>query len=222
MSYSPYKIRNFDRMKTIHYNEKNIDTLVINDLLQKGGVIGFPTETVYGLGAFISNEEAIRKIYALKNRPEEKAMIVHIGKIEQVYLLADDIPEDFFLLSSRFLPGPLTIILKKKNTLSRLVSSYDTVAIRYPSHKLALKLLNDLEEPIVGTSANISNQSPALSSIEVVKYFEGKIDCIIDGGKSNLGLPSTILSLVGEMKILRVGSITKKQLEQVIKKPIIM
>jgi L-threonylcarbamoyladenylate synthase len=209
-------------METIYYSDLKIEDLpFINELLEKGGIIAFPTETVYGLGAFISNDEAIKKIYILKNRPLEKALTVHFGSAEQVYIVAEDIPEDFFLLSQYFLPGPLTMVLKKKSSVSRLVSAYDTVAVRIPSHPTALKFLKTLKEPIIGTSANISSQKDPISMREVSVNFHNKIECIIDGGICNVGIPSTILNLVGEIKIIRKGTISKEHIEQVLHKKIL-
>lgn len=209
-------------METIYYNIlKSEDLPSIKEILERGGVVGFPTETVYGLGASISNDEAIKKIYLLKNRPPEKALTVHLGLIEQVYKVAEDLPPEFFLLYDHFLPGPLTIVLKKKKSVSKMVSSYDTVAVRFPSHPTALKFLKILEDPIIGTSANISSQKDPLSAQEVVKSFDGKIDCIIDGGICDVGIPSTILNLVGELKILRKGSIEKEEIEKILGRKII-
>lgn len=203
-------------MQTALFQGLNIDIEYINKILEKGGVIAFPTETVYGLGAFISNDEAIKKIYSLKNRPYEKALTVHMGSLDQAYLVAKEIPKEFFLLADHFLPGPLTIILKKRNNLSRMVSSLSTVGIRIPSHPVAQHLLRGLKEPIIGTSANVSSQKPLTSAQEVSEIFGGKVESIIDGGTCEVGIPSTVLSLAEEPVILRNGFITQAQIEAVL------
>ena len=201
-------------MKTIYFKEENLDLDYINAVLERGGVIAFPTETVYGLGSSIYNEAAINRIYELKSRPNEKALIVHMGKLQQVYMVAEDIPDAFFDLARAFLPGPLTIILKKKKEVSNLISPFNTIAVRIPSHPIALKLLKGLQFPIVGTSANISNQKNPISFIDVAKNFHEKVDCIIDGGICDIGQPSTIISLVDSNEILRKGIISKSQIEK--------
>ena len=204
-------------MQTTYFNKDNLDTGYINKILKNGGVIAFPTETVYGLGAFISNEQGLKKIYTLKHRSENKPLTVHIGNISQAKLVAKDLPPAFFKLAEQFLPGPLTIIVKKQEGVSSLVSPFDTVGIRIPSHPLTLKLLKEIENPIVGTSANESSLKSSVSAVEVLNSFENKIDCIIDGGLCDIGLPSTIVDLTDQIKILRNGFITKDQIENALK-----
>jgi L-threonylcarbamoyladenylate synthase len=209
-------------MRTLFFKGVDFDIKYINDLLQKGGIIGFPTETVYGLGASISNDAAIRKVYELKKRPLEKALIVHMGKLDQVHFVAEDIPDEFFLLASTFLPGPLTLVLKKKKEISSLVSSLNTIGVRIPSHPVALHLLRGIDEPIIGTSANISHHKSPVSAEEVLDNFDGQIECIIDGGRCDIGVPSTILSLVDGIKILRKGLITPEQIQQVLGREVVL
>lgn len=203
-------------MDTLQLQEETLDLENISKALKDGEVIAFPTETVYGLGALISNEEALKKIYLLKERPERKALIVHISKIEDVKKVAKDIPKIFYLLASHFFPGPVSFILKKRNDLSPLVSSYDTVAVRMPAHGLTLKLIDFLKEPIVGTSANISNEKNPVTFKDVLSAFGGKIHAIIDGGICPIGIPSTIIDLTDGMKILREGFITIDQINAVL------
>ena len=205
-------------MQTIYFNKINMDIQCVSDVLEQNGIVGFPTETVYGLGALISKDKAIEKIYRLKARPAEKALTIHIGNINQVHLVADEIPDDFFILAKCFLPGPLTIVLKKKEGVSPLISSLDTIAIRIPSHPLSLKLLKGLKSPIIGTSANISSYPSPVTADEVSNNFHNKIECIIDGGPCDKGIPSTVISIVDEIKILREGSITKEQIESALNK----
>jgi L-threonylcarbamoyladenylate synthase len=204
-------------MKTLFFNEHTLDLGFIKSALLNNGVIGFPTETVYGLGAFISQDDALKKIYELKIRSPSKALTIHASKIEKVFEVSSDITDDFFLLAEHFLPGPLTIILKKKKSISSLISPYETIGFRVPSHPLALKVLSFLDEPLVGTSANISSSKSPVSAKEVMDVFDGKISCVIDGGQCPIGVASTVISLVGEIKILRVGSISKEEIEKVLK-----
>ncbi len=206
-------------MHTFYYS-KNSDLIHVKSLLENGEVIAFPTETVYGLGALISQNKAIEDIYALKKRLESKALTVHAGSLESVNMVAKDIPEDFYLLARHFLPGPLTVILKKNEKISSLISPYETIGFRIPAHKTALSLLKMLKEPIVGTSANISSCKSPVCANEVLDTFNEKISCIIDGGRCKIGVASTVLSLVGEISILREGSITKEQIEKVLNKTV--
>ena len=199
-------------MPPIYFNETNLDMKKINNILKNEGVVIFPTETVYGLGAFISKENALKKIYDLKQRPRNKPFTVHIGDIKQAELVARELPKEFFQLAEHFLPGPLTIIVKKNPNISALVSPFDTIGIRFPAHPLILKLLKHLDEPIVGTSANISSRKNPISAKEAAEPFTENIDCIIDGGLCNIGQPSTIINLVGSIRILRQGFITPKQI----------
>ncbi|NGX63996.1 MAG: Threonylcarbamoyl-AMP synthase [Candidatus Anoxychlamydiales bacterium] len=186
-------------------------------LLENQNVVAFPTETVYGLGAHVFKEEAIEKIYTLKNRDRKKSLIVHISKIEDVKKVARDIPDAFYILAQKFFPGPLTIILKKKDTIPSIVSESSTIAVRMPNNIYTLKLIELLKEPIVGTSANISNAKNPISAKDVLDTFMGKIDAIIDSGICPIKVPSTIISLVDSYKILRQGSISKDQIDSVLK-----
>lgn len=207
-------------MDTMCYSEENINFEKIKNLFKEGHVIGFPTETVYGIGALFSKEDAINKIYLLKKRDKDKPFILHLAKPSDVENFAEDIPEDFYLLAKYFMPGPLTVILKKKKTLNKKFL-LDTIAVRVPAHGLTLKILDLLKEPIVGTSANISFKKNSLSAEEVKDIFFGKISSIIDGGRCSLGIPSTIVSLTDAPKILREGFVQKEQIENVLQKKVV-
>jgi L-threonylcarbamoyladenylate synthase len=191
-------------------------------LLRRGEIIAFPTETVYGLGAKISDERAIKKIYEIKGRPADNPLIVHIGDLAHVELLAEDIPDDFFLLQKRFFPGPLTVILKRRGEITPLVSAgLPTIALRMPSHPVARALLQELGEPIAAPSANLSGK-PSPTTIEHVREdFEGKIPLILDGGPCQFGIESTVISLIHrEPTLLRPGSITKEAIEDTLGKKV--
>jgi len=205
-------------MKTTFYSEENIDFFNIKKIFEKGGIIGFPTETVYGIGSLISNDEAIEKIYKIKKRDRKKSFIIHLARIEDVNKVAEEIPNEFYTLAKYFMPGPLTVILKKKKSLNKKSFPLDTVAIRVPAHGITLKFLKYLKEPIVGSSANISNEKSAISAKEVLNIFNGKISSVVDGGICPIGIPSTIVSLINGIKIIREGFVKKEQIELVLEK----
>ncbi len=189
--------------------------------LQKGEAIGFPTDTVYGLGVDIENSDAHRHLYRLKQRPQNKAFIVHMGKIEHVHLFAQDIPQDFYLLAKHFFPGGLTLVLPKKKNVLPTISDMDTIACRMPDHPLFLALIEYLQKPIVGTSANLSGEKNPLCAKDVLQSFNEKIPYILDGGSCPLQVPSTVLSLVeGEPLVYREGAVSIEKIEAVLNKKV--
>ena len=183
------------------------------ELIKKGEIVAFPTETVYGLGGDAFNETAVKKIYEAKNRPSDNPFIVHFGKIEDVeqagYLT--DTAEKIF---KRFSPGPLTIVLKKKPEIPYCVTAgLETVGIRIPSHPLAREFLIKCGTPVAAPSANVSKRVSPTSAQYVYDDMNGKIPAIIDGGRCEVGIESTVLDLSGEIPtILRPGAITKEML----------
>ena len=186
-------------------------------LLADGELVAFPTETVYGLGAHALDAEAVRGIFAAKGRPADNPLIVHIHDRRQL----DDICEvnDLALrLMDAFWPGPLTIILPRKAAVPDVVSAkLDTVAVRMPSHPVAMAMLKACNLPIAAPSANRSGKPSPTSAQHVFDDMDGRIPLIIDGGESDVGLESTVISLVGEKPcILRPGGVTKAMLEGVI------
>ena len=188
------------------------------DILQTGGLVAFPTETVYGLGADAMNPEAPRKIYAAKGRPSDNPLIVHIAKWEDLPLVASEIPERAKKLSDTFWPGPLTMILNKKEQVPKeTTGGLDTVAVRMPGDEIALKLIEKSGCLIAAPSANTSGRpSPTLAE-HVLQDLNGRIPLILDGGEVGIGIESTILDLTEEIPvILRPGRITKEMLEHVI------
>lgn len=190
--------------------------------LKNGDPVVFPTETVYGLGAPIFNEEAIQKIFLIKNRPRDNPLIAHISKMKEAYYLAEELGEIFELLAKAFWPGPLTLIAKKRMIVSDLVSAgHPTIAIRMPKHKLARKLIKGVGEPLVAPSANLSGRPSPTSASDAIEDLDGKVRYIIDGGSCQLGLESTVLSLMNETPLLlRPGMITQEEIEKVLKMPI--
>jgi L-threonylcarbamoyladenylate synthase len=181
-------------------------------ILQSGGIVAFPTDTVYGLGAMAFNSNAIESIYTAKDRPIEKAIPILIGDLSDLDQVADDIPNMALRFASRFWPGPLTCIVPKKQTLPIAVSATQTVAVRIPDHPDARALLR-AAGPLAVTSANISGQSSPSTAQEVYDQLKGHIPLILDGGKTKGGIPSTLVDCTGETPIiLREGPITLTEL----------
>ena len=189
-------------------------------ILRDGGLVAFPTETVYGLGANALEASAAKKIYKAKGRPSDNPLIIHICRVEDVEILARDIPERAYQLAQVFWPGPLTIILKKKDVVPYgTTGGLDTVAISLPANQIARKLIEEAGVFVAAPSANISGKPSPTKAEHVIKDMEGKVDMIIDGGSATLGLESTIVDLSGDSPvILRPGCITKAMLENVIGK----
>ena len=179
------------------------------DIIKKGGLVAFPTETVYGLGADATDKNAAKKIYAAKGRPSDNPLIIHIACPEDAEGYAYTSPL-YYKLAKAFMPGPLTVILPKRDTIPREVTGgLDSVAVRCPSHGIARMLIAEAGVPIAAPSANISGSPSPTRAEHVLKDMDGKIDAIIDGGECEIGLESTIVKLDGNKAILlRPGAIT--------------
>lgn len=188
------------------------------DILRRGGLVAFPTETVYGLGANALNTDAAARIYAAKGRPSDNPLIVHIADTGDIERLAMDIPDKAFMLAEAFWPGPLTIILPKKNIVpDETTGGLSTVAIRMPSHPVALALIRESGLYIAAPSANVSGRPSPTLAAHVEEDMTGRIDMILDGGAVGIGIESTIVDLTGSLPaILRPGYVTKAMLEQII------
>ncbi len=187
-------------------------------VLQNNGLVAFPTETVYGLGGNAMEPDAAAKIYAAKGRPSDNPLIVHIADTSAVYELAQEVPDKAKLLMEAFWPGPLTIILPKKTQVpDGTTGGLNTVAIRMPSHPVALSLIRESGLYIAAPSANTSGRpSPTLAS-HVMEDMNGRIEMILDGGAVGIGIESTIVDLTSEVPvILRPGFITKSMLEEIV------
>lgn len=187
-------------------------------LLKNGEVVAFPTETVYGLGACIFNEEAIQKVFDVKGRPIDNPLIAHICDLDQLSKIARDIPQDFYRLAKVFFPGPLTIVLKRNPKVPDIVSGgLDTIAVRMPSHPIANELIRLVGEPLVAPSANLSGKPSATRAEHVMDDLSGKISGVIDGGPTEIGIESTVISLISEQPvILRHGNVQQEEIEIVL------
>lgn len=206
-------ISNID-INNIDYEEIKIQA----KLLREGKTVIFPTETVYGLGANALDENAVKKIYEAKGRPSDNPLIVHIYEKEEVYNLAKDISDKAKLVIEKLWPGPITIILNKKDIIPYKTSGgLDTVAIRMPSNIIARAIIKEAGIPIAAPSANISGRPSPTKAKHVYEEMNGRVDGIVLGGDSNFGLESTVLDLTEETPmILRPGSITKEVLEELL------
>lgn len=183
--------------------------------LEKNEIVAIPTETVYGLAANIYSETAIKKIFETKGRPQNNPLIVHIGTKNAVFDLATNIPQKARILIEKFWPGPLTLVLPKKDTISNSITSgKDTVAIRMPNHPVTLELLNLLKFPLAAPSANPFSSISPTSARHVANYFENKIPMILDGGNCKNGIESTIIGFENDLPILyRLGSVSVEAIE---------
>ena len=187
------------------------------ELIKQGKIVVFPTETVYGIGTNGLDENAVKKLYKVKQRPLNKPISLLVSNMQMIDLIAKDITDIEYRIMKKFFPGPLTIILKKKNIVPDIVTSgQDTVGVRMPSGKIARQLVEIAGVPIAAPSANITGEPSGTNLQDIKKHFEGKADCFIDGGNSELGLASTIVQVVdGEPQILRQGSITLEQIKEI-------
>lgn len=186
------------------------------ELIKKGELVAFPTETVYGLGADALRPEAAKKIYAAKGRPSDNPLIVHICKYEELLSIAKNVPAQAKKLADAFWPGPLTMVVRKNEKVPyETTGGMDTVAIRMPNHPVALKLIEESGCLIAAPSANTSGKPSPTEAAHVARDMNGRIPMILDGGPVKIGLESTIIDLTEEKPmILRPGYITKEMLEE--------
>lgn len=215
-------------MKTIVRNVENKDNKeAIREaagLLREGKLVAFPTETVYGLGGSGWMEEAASKIYEAKGRPSDNPLILHIGSMEMIDEIASCVPGPAKKAMEVFWPGPLTVILPKSDRVPyRVTGGLDSVAVRMPSHPAALALLRETGVPVAAPSANTSGRPSPTKAEHVVEDLDGKIPMVLDGGKVEVGVESTIVDFTGEVPvILRPGKITKDELEKTLLTEVLM
>ncbi|QAT38972.1 L-threonylcarbamoyladenylate synthase [Clostridium sp. JN-9] len=206
--------------KVVKVDDNNISRDAISEageIIRRGGLVAFPTETVYGLGANALNEEAVKKIFLAKGRPQDNPLIVHISDIEQIYPLVKSIPQVAKKLMKKFWPGPMTIILQKTDVIPDVTSaSLDSVGIRMPSNKIAHELISAANVPIAAPSANISGRPSPTDVERCVEDLDGKVDYIIGGSICKVGVESTVIDCtVYPPCVLRPGGITLEMLREV-------
>ena len=207
--------------KILKIDENNIDTEAIREageILKKGGLVAFPTETVYGLGGDALNEASSAKIYAAKGRPSDNPLIVHISNMDALRRIVKEIPKEAFLLAERYWPGPLTMIFQKSDIVPLATTGgLNTVAVRMPSNKTARALIDAAGGYVAAPSANRSGRPSPTVAKYVIEDLDGQVEMIIDGGEVNIGLESTIIDLTsGCPTILRPGYITEEMLKETI------
>jgi L-threonylcarbamoyladenylate synthase len=192
------------------------------DILNKGGLVAFPTETVYGLGADASNESAVKAIFRVKGRPESHPLIVHLGDPDQIEQWGDAIPTAARELGRRFWPGPLTLILKKAARVSNVVTGgQETVGLRVPDHPVALAMLRAFGGGVAAPSANRFGKVSPTTAEHVRQDLGSDVDFILDGGPCTIGVESTIVDVSsGDPVILRPGGLTRERLEQALGRPV--
>jgi L-threonylcarbamoyladenylate synthase len=213
----------FMKTTVLKINKNQIDSSKIkiaSEVIKNGGLVAFPTETVYGLGANGLDGEAVNKIFVAKGRPDDNPLILHIADKNQIFDLVKEVPENAKKLMKAFWPGPLTIILEKKEIVPDEVSAgLKSVAVRMPDNKIALALIKESGVPIAAPSANSSGFPSPTESRHVFDDLNNKIEIIIDGGRVNIGLESTVIDLTRNPPlILRPGKITLSQIKKIIGK----
>ncbi len=188
------------------------------EILAHGGIVAIPTETVYGLAASVYDTNAIENVFKAKGRPQDNPLIVHISSLDQLTSVAKNIPPEAYELAKRFWPGPLTMILDKQDSISDTVTAgFSTVAVRFPSHETALRIISAANVPLAAPSANLSGSPSPTEAGHVYADLNGRIDAIVDGGSCSVGVESTIVSLFERpFRLLRPGGITLEQLQSVL------
>jgi L-threonylcarbamoyladenylate synthase len=187
-------------------------------VIRNGGLVAFPTETVYGLGADAMNDQAIERIFLAKGRPSNNPLIVHVSDREMLARVAEKVSKNTEKLIDKFWPGPLTLVLKRRaEVVSAVSAGLDTVAVRMPQGRIALELISRSQTPIAAPSANLSGKPSPTEASHVERDLSGRIDMIIDGGQTRIGIESTVLDMTSEPPmILRPGWITREQIAEVI------
>ena len=186
-------------------------------ILRQGGLVAFPTDTVYGLGVGVNIPQAVERVYQVKGRPANMALPLLLADISQISEVAESVPPIAWILAKNFLPGALTMVLSRSRSVpDTITAGGETVAIRIPAHPVPIALIRGLGMPIVGTSANLSGKPSALTANDVYSQFRDKVDLVIDGGRCPGGRESTIIDVTGKVPvILREGAISERELRQV-------
>lgn len=206
--------------KLLPITQESIDLAA--EYLRKGTIFALPTETVYGIAASAYNGEAVKDIFRAKGRPQDNPLIVHIAKMDMLYDLTREVSEDALKLAKAFWPGPLTMILPRSEKVAdEVCAGLDTVGIRWPSHPVAQKVILESGLPFAAPSANLSGSPSPTNAQDVYQDMNGRLALILDGGESDVGVESTVVSMVEDTPvILRPGYVTKEDLEGVLGKPV--
>ncbi len=204
-------------MKTIVEKTSKEAYKSAGEILKDGGIVAFPTDTVYGLGAVYTNKEAVTKIFEAKGRDEGKPLSILISDISEVSLLTDEISPKAKKLMEKYWPGALTLIFKKKDGIpDNVTAGGNTIGIRMPKSEAARNIIKEAGAPLATPSANTSGKRSAISAKDVLEDLDGKIDMLVDGGTADIGIASTVVDTTTEpLKILREGSITKEMIENI-------
>lgn len=208
-------------MMRVNNEEPELDKIrIAASIIRKGGLVAFPTETVYGLGADALNPKAVAGIYAAKKRPLDNPIIVHVSSKEEAKKILEDVPESAVKLMDVFWPGPLTLVLKASENVPKITTAgSDTVAVRMPKHKVALALIRESGTPIAAPSANLSGRPSPTTAQHVEQDLVGRIDLILDAGSTQVGVESTVLDLSRyPPQILRPGGVTYEELNKILGK----
>lgn len=216
------RIINISGTRLLNTDQCSIDRAAA--IIRRGGLVAFPTETVYGLGADATSEKAVRKIYKAKGRPVDNPLIVHVASPEQLSEVASSVTDQVSGLAEKFWPGPLSLVLPRTHNIPAVVSAgLSTVAVRMPDHPVALAFIRSAAVPIAAPSANRSGRPSPTSFIHVLEDLAGKIDAVIRSGPCPIGVESTVLDLSGRQPvILRPGGISKEKLEQFLQSPVLV
>ncbi len=208
-------------MKTKILTNKTSDLQTAADLIRSGQTVVFPTETVYGIGADAKDPAAVKKIFEAKGRPSDNPLIVHVSDKSQIFDIAAEIPEDAKKLIDAFMPGPITVILKKRPDIpSEVTAGLDTVGIRMPSNITAAEFLRLCGRPVAAPSANLSGKPSPTRFEHCVEDMDGRAAAIIDGGPCDVGIESTVIDMSGEPIIYRPGCVSRAQIEQTLGKKV--
>ena len=191
---------------------------VASEILKSGGIVAVPTETVYGLAASAYSDDAIKSVFTAKGRPQDNPLIVHIASIDMLNDIARDIPDVAYECAKAFWPGPFTMVLPKGDKIADSVSAgLDTVAVRFPSDKTICDIILKSGLPLAAPSANTSGRPSPTTASHVIEDLDGKIDAVVCGNDSSVGVESTVVSLVGEKpRLLRPGAVTPEQLSKIL------
>ena len=205
-------------MKTHYFTSTKKDIESAAEILRNGGLVGIPTETVYGLGADGLNPEAVSRIFTAKGRPQDNPLILHIPEVGWLERYCQNVPREAYALAEAFWPGPMTIVLPRKNVVPDIVTAgLDTVGMRCPAHSLCREIISAAGVPVAAPSGNTSGRPSPTTAQHMLEDMDGKIEAIVDGGPCQVGVESTIIDLTCQPpRLLRPGGITLEQLRSVL------